>query len=175
MPAATEPAVPISHYENYYDPKKVLSHPEFRIIDSSDAALGDKKANVACAYNEKHEVHLIHKPMPVVGEGEVLVHVRATGICGYVLLLPVPFTFAPKGSNFQIHGRLGERGVLALLFGVYDTVAQGVYADVQVGRPLLEARPYRPHHDRHGRVRSGARIGWRSRARRSWRVALASG
>lgn len=94
MPAATEPAVPISHYENYYDPKKVLSHPEFRIIDSSDAALGDKKANVACAYNEKHEVHLIHKPMPVVGEGEVLVHVRATGICG-------------SDVHFWKHGHIG--------------------------------------------------------------------
>ena len=86
MAAPTSPAPPVSHFESYYDPQKVLSHPEFRIIDPSDPVLADKskKANVACAYNEKHEVHLIHKPLPAVGEGEVLVHVKATGICGYV-------------------------------------------------------------------------------------------
>ena len=84
---ATSPAPPVSHFENYYDPKKVLSHPEFRVLDPTDAILQDKKANVACAYNEKHEVHLIHKPLPAVGQGEVLVHVKATGICGCVLYL----------------------------------------------------------------------------------------
>lgn len=79
-PKASVPA--LTAYETRYDPKKVLTHPDFRVLDANDQALNDPKANIACAYNEKHEVHLIHKPMPTAGEGEVIVHVRATGICG---------------------------------------------------------------------------------------------
>lgn len=80
MPIATSPAVPLSHYETHYDPKKVIAHPDFRLLDSS--AVLDKQSNIACAYNEKHEINMVQKPMPEAGPGEVLVHVRSTGICG---------------------------------------------------------------------------------------------
>jgi L-iditol 2-dehydrogenase len=76
------PVVPLSAFETQYDPTKVLKHPEFRVLAPNDPAVGNKKANIACAYNPAHEVHLIHKPVPVAGRGEVVVHVRATGICG---------------------------------------------------------------------------------------------
>jgi L-iditol 2-dehydrogenase len=74
----------VSAYEAHYDPKKVLAHPEFRVLAADDPLLlkRDESKNVACAYNEKHECHHILKPTPELAEGEVLVHVRATGICG---------------------------------------------------------------------------------------------
>jgi hypothetical protein len=73
---------PLTKYEDHYDPSKVLNHPEFRILKPGDFELKDSKANIACAYNPAHEVHMIHKPKPKPGPGEVLVHIRATGICG---------------------------------------------------------------------------------------------
>lgn len=71
-----------SFYETAYDPARVLKSAEFRVLQPSDAALADRKANIACAYNPAHEVHMINKPVPVPREGEVVVHVKSTGICG---------------------------------------------------------------------------------------------
>lgn len=71
-----------SVYESQYDPAKVLEHPEFRVLDDGAPELTDKSANIACAYNPAHEIHMIHKPTPKPRAGEVIVHVRATGICG---------------------------------------------------------------------------------------------
>lgn len=71
-----------SQYETTYDPKKILAHPEFQVLKNDDPALKDKSKNLSCAYNEKHEVHMINKPIPKAGKGECVVHVRATGICG---------------------------------------------------------------------------------------------
>lgn len=71
-----------THYESAYDPARVLKSKEFRVLAADDAALSDKKANIACAYNPAHEVHMINKPVPTPREGEVIVHVKATGICG---------------------------------------------------------------------------------------------
>lgn len=71
-----------THFETAYDPARVLKSKEFRVLGAGDAALGDKKANIACAYNPAHEVHLINKPVPKPREGEVIVHVKSTGICG---------------------------------------------------------------------------------------------
>lgn len=82
MPIAINPAPPLTDFEDHYDPRKVLKHPEFRLLNSNDPALNDKKANLACAYNPAHEVNMIQKPVPKLRDGEVLVHVRATGICG---------------------------------------------------------------------------------------------
>lgn len=77
------PAPILSEYERHYDPKVVLTHPEFAVLPSSDkSTLEDGKINLACAYNEKHEVTMIKKPVPKAGPGECVVHVRATGICG---------------------------------------------------------------------------------------------
>jgi len=82
MPSAIPTAAPTTIYQSHYDPQKILKHPDFRILAKGDSELEDSHANIACAYNEKHEVHMIHKPIPVAGTGECVVHVRATGICG---------------------------------------------------------------------------------------------
>jgi len=76
-----------------YSPSKVLTHPEFRIL-----AVGEKTpktANIAAFYNPAHEIHLVEKPKPTPGKGQVLVHVRATGICG-------------SDVHFWQHGRIGD-------------------------------------------------------------------
>lgn len=77
------PAPIKSEYEKAYDPTVVLNHPEFAVLPPSETStLDDKKINLSCAYNEKHEVTMIKKPVPKAGRGECVVHVRATGICG---------------------------------------------------------------------------------------------
>lgn len=66
-----------------YSPRKVLDDPSFRIL-----AVGEKpspNANIAAFYNPAHEIHLVEKPRLKPGPGQVLLHVRATGICGYAL------------------------------------------------------------------------------------------
>ena len=65
-----------------YDPQKVLSAPEFKVLKEGEKP--EAGANVAVFYNAKKEVHLVQKPRLKPGPGQVLVHVRATGICGYV-------------------------------------------------------------------------------------------
>lgn len=65
-----------------YDPRKVLDHPEFQIVQEGDKLSPD--ANIAAFYNDKKEIHLVKKPKPKPGPGQVLLHVKATGICGYV-------------------------------------------------------------------------------------------
>jgi L-iditol 2-dehydrogenase len=76
------PAPVRSQYEEHYDPTVILKHPEFAILPNDAVDLSDKSLNVACAYNEKHEVTMIKKPVPKAGKGECVVHVKATGICG---------------------------------------------------------------------------------------------
>jgi L-iditol 2-dehydrogenase len=73
---------PNSFYETAYDPDRVLKSTEFRVLKADDPVLADKTANIACAYNPAHEVHLIQKPAVEARKGEAVVHVRATGICG---------------------------------------------------------------------------------------------
>jgi len=76
-----------------YDPNLVLKHPEFKVLAEGEN-LGPK-ANIACAYNPGHQVHLINKPRPQAGEGQCVVHVRATGICG-------------SDVHFWKHGAIGS-------------------------------------------------------------------
>ncbi|PBK99441.1 GroES-like protein [Armillaria gallica] len=76
-----------------YDPFKVLQHPEFKILAPGEKT--DKEANIAAFYNPAHEVHLVQKPRPKPGPGQVLLHVRATGICG-------------SDVHFWRHGRIGD-------------------------------------------------------------------
>ena len=79
-------AFPTTAFEDLYIPKGMLKHPDFRILEDHDRSnLDDPSSNVACAYTPAHELHMIHKPIPTPGPGEVLVHVRATGICGSVV------------------------------------------------------------------------------------------
>lgn len=73
---------------NIYSPRKVLDDPSFRIL-----AVGEKtspNANIAAFYNPAHEIHLVEKPRPTPGPGQVLLHVRATGICGCVQDISIP-------------------------------------------------------------------------------------
>lgn len=63
-----------------YHPRKILEHPEFRVLKLDEQPSSD--ANIAAFYNPKHEIHLVEKPRLKPGPGQVLVHVRATGICG---------------------------------------------------------------------------------------------
>lgn len=69
-----------------YDPSKILNHPDFKVLTQQEideyVKKGDKETNLACCYNAKKEVHLVRKPTLRPGKGEVLIHVRATGICG---------------------------------------------------------------------------------------------
>lgn len=63
-----------------YDPRKVLDHPDFEVIKPGATISPD--ANIAAFYNPGHEIHLVKKPKPKPGPGQVLLHVKATGICG---------------------------------------------------------------------------------------------
>jgi L-iditol 2-dehydrogenase len=67
-----------------YDPRKVLEHAEFRVLQKGEKP--NPEANIAAFYNPAHEIHLVQKPKPKPGPGQVLLHVRASGICGYVFL-----------------------------------------------------------------------------------------
>ncbi|KAJ3506537.1 hypothetical protein NLJ89_g6814 [Agrocybe chaxingu] len=76
-----------------YSPRNVLGHPEFRVLN-----LDEKPApgtNIAAFYNPANEIHLVQKPRPKPGPGQVLLHVRATGICG-------------SDVHFWKHGRIGD-------------------------------------------------------------------
>ncbi|KAG6919511.1 hypothetical protein DXG01_005101 [Tephrocybe rancida] len=81
-----------------YDPRKVLQHPQFRVL--AEGEIPSKEANIAAFYNPAHEIHLVEKPRPVPGPGQVLVHVRATGICG-------------SDVHFWQHGRIGDSMVVS--------------------------------------------------------------
>jgi len=82
--AVSAPPVPPlpSQYEIRYDPSKILQHPEFKKLPKGSPELDDKTRNLACCYNPAHEVNMVNKPVPKAGEGECVVHIRATGICG---------------------------------------------------------------------------------------------
>ena len=69
-------------FAEIYNPKKILDHPDFKVLKQGEKPAPD--ANIAAFYNPAHEIHLVQKPKPKPGPGQVLLHVRATGICGYV-------------------------------------------------------------------------------------------
>lgn len=68
-----------SRYEREFDPVAVLKHPEFKVLEGP--VKRDPKQNIACAYAPQKQLHLIQKPVPTAGPGQVVVHVRSTGIC----------------------------------------------------------------------------------------------
>ncbi|GHJ85149.1 hypothetical protein NliqN6_1551 [Naganishia liquefaciens] len=86
-----------------YDPTKVLNHPDFKVLSQDEVdeyvKQGDKQVNLACAYNAHKQVHMVRKPDVKPGKGEVLIHVRATGICG-------------SDVHFWKHGRIGPTMVV---------------------------------------------------------------
>jgi hypothetical protein len=99
-----------------YAPQPLFIHPDYKVLDlgletnasgGADAAavarnegsdpqgeaegdkaiLHDKHTNLACSYNADKVMRILRMPMPTAGKGEVLLRVRATGICGYVFNL----------------------------------------------------------------------------------------
>ncbi|KAG2338623.1 GroES-like protein [Suillus weaverae] len=89
--------MPDGGYADTYSPRKVLDDPSFRVLASGEAPAPD--ANIAAFYNPNHEIHLVEKPRPTPGPGQVLVHVRSTGICG-------------SDVHFWKHGRVGDSMVV---------------------------------------------------------------
>lgn len=69
-------------YPTAYAPELVLASPEFKILEKGVAPQRDTSKNIAAAYAPGAQLHLIEKPVPKAREGEVVLHVRATGICG---------------------------------------------------------------------------------------------
>ena len=91
-----------------YSPLKVLQHPDFRILSPGEKPL--PTANIAAFYNPAHEIHLVEKPRPTPGPGQVLLHVRATGICGWVLSYAPVFSLWPmqRVGAMSISGSMAE-------------------------------------------------------------------
>lgn len=71
-----------TNYPAAYDPVAVLQHPDFKEIPEGIVPSRDTSKNLATAYAPGAKLLLIEKPRPTAREGEVVVHVRATGICG---------------------------------------------------------------------------------------------
>lgn len=86
----------LSGNADVYNPRKVLDHPEFKVLTTGEIPVD---VNVAAFYNPHHEIHLVQKPRFKPGSGQVLVHVRATGICG-------------SDVHFWQHGRIGDSMVV---------------------------------------------------------------
>ncbi|MBW0515676.1 hypothetical protein O181_055391 [Austropuccinia psidii MF-1] len=83
-----------------YDPKLVLDSNQFKILKKPDEIPNDNlKINIGCFYNHKKELHLAQKPIPKIFPGQVLLHIRATGICG-------------SDVHFWKHSRVGETMVV---------------------------------------------------------------
>lgn len=66
----------LTHWEKRYDPAQQA------VRLATPAELADPAANIACAYNATGEMHMLAKDVPAPQAGEVLLRVRATGICG---------------------------------------------------------------------------------------------
>ncbi|KAK2463519.1 hypothetical protein APHAL10511_004270 [Amanita phalloides] len=90
-------ATSLSGNAEIYNPRKVLEHPNFKVLAPGEIPSHD--ANLAAFYNPDHAIHLVQKPRFQPGPGQVLVHVRATGICG-------------SDVHFWKHGRVGDSMVV---------------------------------------------------------------
>ncbi|KAG0146722.1 hypothetical protein CROQUDRAFT_44002 [Cronartium quercuum f. sp. fusiforme G11] len=84
---------------NLYHPDHVLKHPDFKILKPDEVKHVCPSTNIACFYNDKKQIHMVQKPHPEVHPGQVLLHVRATGICG-------------SDVHFWKHSRVGDTMVV---------------------------------------------------------------
>ncbi|ORY61911.1 L-arabinitol 4-dehydrogenase [Leucosporidium creatinivorum] len=94
-----------TNYPAAYDPVAVLQHPDFKILEKGVVPSYDPTKNLATAYAPGANLYLIEKPYPKAREGEVVVHVRATGICGSE-------TSAQANPSLVQHGRIGDTMVV---------------------------------------------------------------
>ncbi|KAK1921481.1 chaperonin 10-like protein [Papiliotrema laurentii] len=113
-----------SDYEAHYDPAKVLTHKSFRVLSAGSPELQDKTANIACAYTPDHQVQMLQKPLFPPRAGEVVVHVRATGICG-------------SDVHFWKHGHIGPTMVVRDTCGAGHESAGEV---IQVGQGVSSVK-----------------------------------
>jgi L-iditol 2-dehydrogenase len=105
-------------YPAAYDPVAVLQHPDYKIIEGVPSR--DVEQNLAIAYAPGAKLHLIQKPVPTAREGEVVIHVRASGICGsdihFWRASTVSYSFRRlrrKLTSFLVqHGRIGDTMVV---------------------------------------------------------------
>ena len=65
-----------------YDPKKDIDSSEFKTFAPDEFPEKNPKQNLAAFTNPNNDLHLVQRPVPKPGPGQVVVHVRATGICG---------------------------------------------------------------------------------------------
>jgi L-iditol 2-dehydrogenase len=77
-------------YPTAYAPELVLKSPEFKILEEGVVPQRNPNQNIAAAYAPGAQLHLIEKPIPKAREGEVVLHVRATGICGRCVWSRIP-------------------------------------------------------------------------------------
>ncbi|KAH9456740.1 hypothetical protein MJO28_006806 [Puccinia striiformis f. sp. tritici] len=84
-----------------YDPQIVLDSSDFKVLEdpAEIAKCSEANENIACCYNDKKQIHMVKKPMPKAHPGQVLLHIRATGICG-------------SDVHFWKHSRVGEKMVV---------------------------------------------------------------
>ncbi|KAG7093693.1 hypothetical protein E1B28_007349 [Marasmius oreades] len=128
MSSTTTTLLPVVGNPATYDPRIVLDHPEFRILSSGETPA--KTVNIAAFYNPAHEIHLVEKPRPKPGPGQVLVHVKATGICGsdvhfwkHGQIGPTMVVRDECGSGHESAGEVVEVGEGVTLWKVGDRVA----------------------------------------------------
>ncbi|GAA6025937.1 hypothetical protein JCM8202_005795 [Rhodotorula sphaerocarpa] len=86
-------------YQTAYHPDAVLKSKDFKVLDKGVVPKRDTNKNLAAAYAPGAQLLLIEKPVPKAREGEVVLHVRATGICG-------------SDCHFWKHGRVGDTMVV---------------------------------------------------------------
>lgn len=149
---ASHPAHP-SKYQSDYDPSLILSDAEFKVLAKDDPDMESSKINLACFYNERHEINMVRKPIPHARKGECIVHIRATGICGFVSFPPLTLYAQGVSSpvsrsdvHFWKHGQIGptmivqdECGSGHESAGIVIEVGEGV-VDFAVGdRVAVEA------------------------------------
>ncbi|GAA5986177.1 hypothetical protein JCM10908_006444 [Rhodotorula pacifica] len=101
-------------YPTAYAPDLVLKSPSFRILEKGKVPEPNTQINLAAAYAPEAQLHLIEKPVPKAREGEVVLHVRATGICG-------------SDCHFWKHGRIGDTMVVRDVCGAGHESAGEVY------------------------------------------------
>ncbi|KAI9609064.1 hypothetical protein KEM48_003071 [Puccinia striiformis f. sp. tritici PST-130] len=125
-----------------YDPRIVLDSEEFEILKEPAKVQQYSKSNknIACCYNEKKQasfsslfILMVNKPMPKLHPGQVLLHVRATGICGSDVHF---WKHAGCGAGHESAGEVIGVGEGVLDVHVGDRVA--IEAGVPCSKPTCE-------------------------------------
>ncbi|WVW84372.1 hypothetical protein I302_106406 [Kwoniella bestiolae CBS 10118] len=123
----------ISHWQKRFS-VTAESQSKIQIIPEYDEqTLNDKTLNIACAYAPNAELKMLNKPIPKAEFGEVVLHVRATGICG-------------SDVHFWKHGHIGDDYVHQPCGAGHESageiieIGEGVSAEWKVGdRVAIEA------------------------------------